>query len=122
MVPTEHFLEKQSISQTLVSKSGKRVTLSPANAGDHLFEPRSLFNLNSKYFTQKIVRLRAPTSTIALVAIFFFERTAPDSACFIDIAEEKCNTTILGDHRQEKKRNKKTRLARLDWDINTGYR
>jgi hypothetical protein len=29
---------------------------------------------------------------------------------------------ILGDHRQEKKRNKKTRLARLDWDINTGYR
>jgi hypothetical protein len=40
-------------------------------------------------------------------AQFFFERTAPDSACFIDIAEEKYKTTILGDHRQEKKRNKK---------------
>jgi hypothetical protein len=52
----------------------------------------------------------------------FFERTAQDSACFIDIAKEKYKTAILGDHRQEKKRNEKTRLAWLDWDITTGYR
>jgi hypothetical protein len=55
--------------------------------------------------------------------LIFFERTAQDSACFIDIAEEKYKNMILGDHRWENKtKRKKLRLARLDWDINTGYR
>jgi hypothetical protein len=53
--------------------------------------------------------------------MFFFERTAQDSAHFIDI-EEKNKTAALGSHRQGTKGKKKQRLARLDWDINTGYR
>jgi hypothetical protein len=42
-----------------------------------------------------------------LLYILFFERTAQDSACFIDIAE-KYKTMVLGGHRQEqeKKKNK----------------
>jgi hypothetical protein len=42
--------------------------------------------------------------------------------CFIDIAEENIyKTMILEDHRQEKIKEIENRLARLDWDINTGY-
>lgn len=38
----------------------------------------------------------------------------------IDI-EEKDKTTVLGDHRQEKKEKKQQPLlVRLDWNINTG--
>jgi hypothetical protein len=29
---------------------------------------------------------------------------------------------IMGDHRQEKEKKRKIRLARLDWDLDTGYR
>jgi hypothetical protein len=29
---------------------------------------------------------------------------------------------ILGDHRPENEKKQKNKLARLDWDINTGYR
>jgi hypothetical protein len=46
---------------------------------------------------------------------FFFERTAPESVCFIDIAEEKYKTTIMGDHRQEKKRNNNKKQDSPGW-------
>jgi hypothetical protein len=63
---------------------------------------------------------------------FFFERTAQDSACFIDI-EEKYKTTTLGSHSQAtKKKGKKTTHpvglghqhgyhsnGRSDWDLDT---
>jgi hypothetical protein len=43
--------------------------------------------------------------------------------CLIDI-EEKYKTTTLGGQRQEKekKEEKRSKLARLDWDVNTSYR
>ena len=53
--------------------------------------------------------------------ISFFERTALDECVSIDIAE-KYKTTVLGGHRQETKRKENNKLARLDWDVNTGYR
>ena len=53
--------------------------------------------------------------------IVFFERTALDECASIDIAE-KYKTTALGGHRQEIKRKENNKLARLDWDVNTGYR
>jgi hypothetical protein len=52
---------------------------------------------------------------------FFFERMALDECVSIDIAE-KYKTTALGGHRQETKRKENNKLARLDWDVNTGYR
>jgi hypothetical protein len=44
--------------------------------------------------------------------IFFFERTAQDRACFIDIEDK--------DTAKEKK--EKRKLVRLDWDVNAGSR
>ena len=52
---------------------------------------------------------------------FYFERTTLDECVSIDIAE-KYKTTVLGGHRQETKRKENNKLARLDWDVNTGYR
>jgi len=68
--------------------------------------------------------LKPPTVHIVLNYIrdfFFFERTALDECVSIDIAE-KYKTTALGGHRQETKRKENNKLARLDWDVNTGYR
>jgi hypothetical protein len=42
-----------------------------------------------------------------LKVIYFFERTAQDSAYFIDIAEENYKTMTLADHRQEKRKKEK---------------
>jgi hypothetical protein len=42
--------------------------------------------------------------------------------CAFHWYRRKYKTTALGSHRQKTKRKKKQRLARLDWDVNTGYR
>ena len=52
---------------------------------------------------------------------FFFERTALDECVSIDIGE-KYKITVLKGHRQETKRKENNKLARLNWDVNTGYR
>jgi hypothetical protein len=50
---------------------------------------------------------RYPSHSITVKLIGFFERTAQDSACFIDIAEKKKQDYDPGDHRQEKKKEEK---------------
>ena len=56
-----------------------------------------------------------------MVKVFFSERTALDECVSIDLAY-KYKTTALGGHMQETKRKENNKLARLDWDVNTGYR
>jgi hypothetical protein len=53
--------------------------------------------------------------------MYFFERTAQDSACFIDIEEKNTRLRSWEVIERKKKRNIKNKLARLDWNINTGY-
>jgi hypothetical protein len=51
---------------------------------------------------------------------FFFERTAQDSACFIDIEEKNTRLRLWEAIARQQKRKEKKQRTRLDWGINTG--